>query len=82
MLDDIKELLAQGEELGCHTFVHCDSPETLPRVFEGAIIRTSVPSMSLIPEAPLDHFPTGYIGACPDTKGRAEKYVRCCRGGG
>src|SRR2546425_11069576 len=37
--EDLKALLEQGHELGCHTFDHCHSWETKTGVFEDSIIR-------------------------------------------
>lgn len=31
--DDLKNLIAQGDELGCHTFAHCHAWATKPRTF-------------------------------------------------
>src|SRR5438874_5730252 len=39
VLDDLMRILAEGHELGCHTFSHCHSWETDTRMFEDAIIK-------------------------------------------
>jgi len=82
VLDDIKELLAQGHELGCHTFGHCHSWETGPKMFEEAILKNRRVLDELVPGATFRSFSYPISGPRPDTKRRAEKYFCCCRGGG
>src|SRR5215470_3595471 len=41
VVDDLKALLSQGHELGCHTFAHCHSWETDSVSFERAIVQNS-----------------------------------------
>ena len=36
--EDLRELLTQGHELGCHTFGHCHSWKTKATVFENSVI--------------------------------------------
>src|SRR5438309_11479744 len=35
--EDLKDLLGQGHELGCHTFAHCHPWETQPTAFDASI---------------------------------------------
>ena len=35
--EDVKTLLEDGHELGCHTFAHCDSWKTETSVFEDSV---------------------------------------------
>jgi peptidoglycan/xylan/chitin deacetylase (PgdA/CDA1 family) len=80
--NDIKELLAQGHELGCHTFAHCHSWKTSSRMFEDSIIKNKRTLDELVPGAVFGSFSYPISGPRPDTKRRAGQYFRCCRGGG
>ena len=82
LLDDIIELIAQGHELGCHTFDHCHSWETNPSVFEKSIIKNGQVLNEIIPGSIFRTFayPSSYPR--PDTKLMASKYFSCCRCGG
>lgn len=80
--DDLKPLLQQGHELGCHTFHHCHAWSTAPRVFEASIaanqraverILTGFGFRSL-------SYPIGWPR--PHTKRRAARHFAACRGGG
>jgi len=79
---DIKELLAEGHELGCHTFAHCHSWETSPRVFEDSIIKNKLALDELVPGTAFSSFAYPISGPRPGTKRRVGRYFRCCRGGG
>jgi hypothetical protein len=80
--DDIKELLAQGHELGCHTFDHCHSWQTSPRVFENSIIKNKRVLDELLFGAEFRSFSYPMVGPRPGTKWRAGRHFLCCRGGG
>ncbi len=82
VLDDIKELVLEGHELGCHTFNHCDSWETNPEVFEDSIIRNKQALDELVSGATFSSLSYPIKGPRPESKRRAEKYFRCCREGG
>jgi peptidoglycan/xylan/chitin deacetylase (PgdA/CDA1 family) len=82
VFDDIKDLLAQGHELGCHTFAHCHSLETNPKVFEDSIIKNRSALNKLLPGAAFKSFSYPISGPRPDTKRRVGRYFGCCRGGG
>src|SRR5260370_21007842 len=41
ILDDVRTLLDQGHELGCHTFSHCHSSETDVTPLEDSILQTT-----------------------------------------
>lgn len=80
--DDIKELLKQGHELGCHTFAHCHSLETSPRVFEDSIIENQQALDEIAPGVSFKSFSYPISGPRLDTKRRVGKHFRCSRGGG
>jgi peptidoglycan/xylan/chitin deacetylase (PgdA/CDA1 family) len=80
--DDIKELLVQRHELGCHTFAHLNPWETTPRAFEDSIIKNKRALDELVPGAAFKSHSYPLVGPRPDTKQRAGRYFACCRGGG
>lgn len=80
--DDLPLLLAQGHELGCHTFAHCDSWETAPVEFERSVEENR---LALERWQPGARFPTlSYPITCPrpHTKRRVGRRFACCRFGG
>lgn len=81
-LVDLKVLLAQGHELGCHTFTHCDSWDTAPSIFEDAIHQNRRALEDLIPDAEFKSFSYPLSEPRPTNKRRASKHFLCCRGGG
>src|SRR5215467_6147298 len=48
---DLKLLLEQGHELGCHTFGHCNAWETSPNAFESSVLQNQQALRDLIPGA-------------------------------
>jgi peptidoglycan/xylan/chitin deacetylase (PgdA/CDA1 family) len=79
---DLEALVAQGHELGCHTFDHCHSWDTSPREFEASIRRNRQAISRLLPGVELTSF--SYPISCPrpQTKRRTARYYPCLRGGG
>ena len=80
--EDIRGLLAQGHELGCHTFAHCHSWKTDPKTFEESIIKNRHSLRELVPGAVFKSFSYPIIGPRPASKRIAGRYFQCCRGGG
>jgi peptidoglycan/xylan/chitin deacetylase (PgdA/CDA1 family) len=80
--DDIKQVIEQGHELGCHTFGHCHSLETTPRAFEDSVIRNSRALSEVVPGTVFKSFSYPISGPRLGTKRRVSRYFRCCRGGG
>lgn len=80
--DDIKELLADGHELGCHTFAHCHSLDTRPKVFEDSIIKNMSALSEVAPGAKFGSFSYPISGPRLDTKRRVATHFLCSRGGG
>lgn len=79
---DLDELLAQGHELGCHTFDHCHSWRTNPDAFEQSIRENIRALEELFEGASFKTFSYPVSEPRPQTKKRASKYFMCCRGGG
>jgi peptidoglycan/xylan/chitin deacetylase (PgdA/CDA1 family) len=79
---DLKTLVEEGHELGCHTFSHCHSWETASDVFEESIVENRVALRNVLPDAEFKSlsFPIG--PPRPSTKAKAAKHFLCCRGGG
>jgi peptidoglycan/xylan/chitin deacetylase (PgdA/CDA1 family) len=82
MQDDIKYLLEQGHELGCHTFSHCQSSKTPVGEFENSIVKNKNTLNALIPGATFKSFSYPIDGPYPQTKRKVAKYFDCCRLGG
>jgi peptidoglycan/xylan/chitin deacetylase (PgdA/CDA1 family) len=82
LIEDLRQVIAEGHELGCHTFAHCHSWETTPGVFEKSIIKNKHALGELVPGAAFKTL--SYPIACPRprTKRRAARHFVCCRGGG
>jgi polysaccharide deacetylase len=80
--EDLRQLVAEGHDLGCHTFAHCHAWETRPGDFEESIIENSLALAKLVPGAAFKtlSYPIDYPR--PQTKRRAARYFACCRGGG
>lgn len=79
----LDEVLAQGHELGCHTFGHCDAWDTEPHTFEENILTNQRVLHSILPGArfktisyPISTTPR------PMTKRQAGLRFACCRTGG
>jgi peptidoglycan/xylan/chitin deacetylase (PgdA/CDA1 family) len=79
---DLESLLAQGHELGCHTFAHCHSWKTRPSVFEESIIKNQAALDELLPGASFRTFSYPIMCPRPQTKRITGKYFTCCRGSG
>ena len=80
--EDIKELLMQGHELGCHTFSHCHSWETKSIMFEESVVKNRNALGKLVPGAKFESLAYPISGPRLETKRRVARYFRCCRGGG
>lgn len=81
-LDDLKALVAQGHELGCHTFSHCHSWDTEPASFEKSIIQNRVTLTKLVPGAEFKSLSYPISEPRPLTKRTTARHFICCRGGG
>jgi peptidoglycan/xylan/chitin deacetylase (PgdA/CDA1 family) len=79
---DLRMVLDQGHELGCHTFSHCDSFLTPSDAFESSIVQNQLALKALLPETEFKTF--SYPISLPRlrTKSRVARRFSCCRGGG
>ncbi len=80
--DDLKTLVEQGHELGCHTFSHCDSWETGTAGFEKSVLENRAALRRLIPDSEFKNFSYPITMPRPLTKAKIAGYFLCCRGGG
>jgi peptidoglycan/xylan/chitin deacetylase (PgdA/CDA1 family) len=81
-LEDLKELLEQGHELGCHTYSHCNSWETDAETFEISVRRNREALDKLLPGAEFQSHSYPIAEPRPATKRRVARHFLCCRGGG
>mgnify|MGYP003385607330 CR=1 FL=1 len=81
-LDDVNLVLAQGHELGCHTYSHRHAWDTPPSDFERAILQNRQLLAELVPGAKFESLAYPIAGPRWSTKTCAGKHFRCCRGGG
>ena len=79
---DLAELVAQGHELGCHTFHHCHSWETRPAEFEESIAENQRVLERLLPGRVFQSFSYPITCPRPGTKRRTGRHFASSRGGG
>ena len=79
---DLEDLLAQGHELGSHTYAHLDPWETRPEIFEESIAENDRALEALIPGAAFRTFSYPLQFPRPGTKRRVSGRFPCSRGGG
>jgi hypothetical protein len=74
--------IAQGHELGCHTFGHCDAWETRPAAFETSILENRRALQRIAPSASFQTMSYPIGSPRPGTKRRTGRHFAGCRGGG
>jgi hypothetical protein len=80
--DDLRAALAEGHELGCHTYDHRDAWLTPAREFERSILRNREALAMIQPGVTFTTHAYPISNPRPSTKARVEKFFDCCRGGG
>lgn len=80
--EDLEVLLAEGHELGCHTYDHSHSWDTLPAVFEKSVMQNRLALQKLAPGVAFRSFSYPIASPRPQTKRKVNKHFLCCRGGG
>ena len=80
--EDLKLLIEQGHELGCHTFAHCNSWDTPPQVFEESILENQRMLSQLHPGVRFKTFSYPITCPRPFTKRRVSRHFTCGRFGG
>ena len=81
-LEDLKPLIDEGNELGCHTYAHCDAWETNPREFEKSILENKLRLSELLPEAEFKTLSYPINHPRPHTKRRTARHFMASRCGG
>jgi hypothetical protein len=82
VVNDLMALLAQGHELGCHTYSHCHSWDTDTAAFEASVIQNSSALGELFAGAKFKSFSYPISEPRPLTKRNTARHFLCCRGGG
>jgi peptidoglycan/xylan/chitin deacetylase (PgdA/CDA1 family) len=80
--DDVKTLLEEGHELGCHTFAHCDAWETETGAFEDSVRKNQLALSKLVNGACFKTLSYPINPPRARTKRNIGKYFICGRGGG
>jgi peptidoglycan/xylan/chitin deacetylase (PgdA/CDA1 family) len=80
--EDIPPLVAQGHELGCHTFAHCDSWSTPRHEFEQSVVQNQRALERFSPGAAFGSFSYPISPPRPSIKRAMGAHFPCCRGGG
>jgi hypothetical protein len=81
-VDDLDDLLAQGHELGCHTYHHSHAWETKPEAFEASILENRRALGLVLPRASFKTLSYPIDIPRLGNKIRASRHFACCRGGG
>jgi hypothetical protein len=80
--EDLDRVLAEGHELGCHTFDHHHSWDTPPALFEQSVVHNALALKKMIPQASFKTFSYPISPPRPQTKRRVNPHFAACRGGG
>ena len=80
--DDLATALAEGHELGCHTFSHCNSWDTDSEAFEQSIVQNHAALAKIIPGASFRSFAFPLSMPRPSVKRASARHFECCRAGG
>lgn len=78
---DVRCLLKEGHELGCHTFDHYHAWHTAPAEFEASIFRNRRALAEMIPGLSFSSLSYPIGQPRPLNKKTAGKYFLCCRAG-
>jgi len=82
LAEDLKSLLEQGHELGCHTFGHLDAGATPTSVFEESVLRNRIELGKVAPNNCFRTFSYPINAPLVRTKQSVARHFACCRGGG
>ena len=82
LADDVKMLLDQGHELGCHTFAHCDAWKTESNFFEDSVRKNESALQELVAGARFKTLSYPINPPRARTKRKIARYFVCGRGGG
>lgn len=79
---DVRTVLEQGHELGCHTFAHCHSWRTDPGNYEQSVLENQTALKALVPGAEFKTFSYPISPPRPLSKAKVAKRFLCCRASG
>jgi peptidoglycan/xylan/chitin deacetylase (PgdA/CDA1 family) len=79
---DVERALAQGHELGCHTFDHCDAYDTATHAYVESVERNRQALAQWLPNEVFSSFAYPKNGATLAVKPALAERFACCRGGG
>ena len=79
---DLREILAAGHELGCHTHAHCPAWETRPAAFAESVRRNEAELRARLPWARFRSLSYPVSPPRAATKRLMSERFLCCRGGG
>ena len=79
---DLENLIADGHEIGCHTYDHLDAWKTNPSSFEASIRDNRAKFSEIYPGRSLRTFSYPINAPHPSNKQKAGERFTCCRGGG
>lgn len=80
--EDLLRAVADGHELGCHTFNHCHAWDTPPRTFEESIVENGRRLSQLLPGVSFKSLSYPIAEPRPHNKRRVAKHFACSRAGG
>lgn len=80
--EDLREVVAAGHELGCHTHAHSPAWETEPAEFEDSVRRNAASLGACLPGVRFRTLSYPISPPRAATKRRMGRVFDCCRGGG
>ncbi len=80
--EDVERVVADGHELGCHTFDHCDAYDTPARTYVESVERNRQALAQWLPKQAFPSFAYPKNGATLAVKPALAARFACCRGGG
>jgi hypothetical protein len=81
-LEDLKEMMSEGHEIGCHTYDHLDAWSTSAEIFEESIIRNQRAAEIHFPGLVFKTMAYPKRRPHPRIKRLVGKHFVCCRAGG
>jgi len=80
--EDLEAVVADGHELGCHTYDHCHAWNTPATEFERSVLRNREELERLLPGNRFESLSYPVALPRPATKRRVARLFPCCRSGG
>lgn len=78
----LQEVFADGHELGCHTYGHCDAWQTTTGTFEESVVQNRRRLEELMPGKAFATLSYPINEPRPQTKRRMQRHFSSCRAGG